>query len=76
MATLDKEASYHEIEHELILCEGCGNVITTRKHLEEIRKKIEDVGLLDKDRANIENLCSSCKRHHVAGEIKEAMALE
>ena len=75
MATLDKEASYDDIELELILCEGCGSVITTRKHMDEIRKKIEDVGLIDKDRETIENLCTSCKRRHFAREISDAMSL-
>lgn len=75
MATLDKETSYDEVEHELILCEGCGHVITTRKHMEKIRESIKDVGLIDKDRATIENLCTSCKRRHFAKEISEAMSL-
>jgi formate hydrogenlyase subunit 6/NADH:ubiquinone oxidoreductase subunit I len=76
MATLHKEDVYHEMEHDLIFCEGCGNVITTRKHMEEIRKSIKDVELLDKDRENIENLCPSCKRRHFAQEIKGAMSLK
>ena len=74
MATLDRTESYHEVELDLLFCEGCGNVITTRKHMEEIRKKIEEVGLLDKDRARIENLCPSCKRRYFAAEIEETMS--
>lgn len=75
LATLDRRESYDEVEHDLVLCEDCGNVITTRKHMEEIRKKIEAVGLLDKDKAAIEELCPSCKRQHFAREIHETMAL-
>jgi formate hydrogenlyase subunit 6/NADH:ubiquinone oxidoreductase subunit I len=73
MATLDKTQSYDEIEHDLILCEGCGKVITTRKHMEEIRKKIEQVGLLDKDRNNIESYCVSCKKDRFATEATETV---
>lgn len=76
MATLDRSVSYHEVELDLIFCEGCGEVITTRKHMEEIQKKIEEVGLLDKDRASVENLCPSCKRKHFTAEIKDTMSLK
>jgi hydrogenase-4 component H len=73
MATLDRSEVYDKIEHELIFCENCGNVITTRKHMEKIMKALEDVGLLDKDRERIGNLCPSCKRHHFARDAKEIM---
>jgi len=76
MATLDRSVSYHEVELDLIFCEGCGEVITTRKHMEEIQKKIEEVGLLDKDRASVENLCPSCKRKHFTAEIRDTMFLK
>jgi formate hydrogenlyase subunit 6/NADH:ubiquinone oxidoreductase subunit I len=73
MATLDITDAYDEIELDLVLCEGCKTVLTTRKHMEEIKKKIEEVGLIDKDREAVENLCPSCKRRHYAREIKETM---
>lgn len=73
MATLDRKAVYHEVEHDLIFCEGCGHVITTRKHMEKIKEAIEEVELIDKDRKTIENLCPSCKRRHYAREISEVM---
>jgi formate hydrogenlyase subunit 6/NADH:ubiquinone oxidoreductase subunit I len=73
MATLDKTQSCNEIEHELIFCEGCGHIITTKKHMEEITKTIKDVGLLDKDRERIETLCTRCKRSHFAQEISGIM---
>jgi hydrogenase-4 component H len=68
MATLDKNQSFDQIEHELLFCEGCGAVITTKKHMEEIKKAIEDVGLLDKDKEHIEKLCTACKRRKFAEE--------
>ncbi len=74
LATFDKSEIYDEIEHDLILCEDCKTVITTRKHMEEIRKKIEEIGLIDKDRAHSEKLCPSCKRHYFAREVKETMS--
>jgi hydrogenase-4 component H len=73
MATLDRRETYDEIEHELVFCENCGGVITTRKHMEKIMKALEEVGLLDKDKERIENLCPSCKRHHFARDAKEIM---
>ncbi|MBU7043935.1 MAG: 4Fe-4S dicluster domain-containing protein [Theionarchaea archaeon] len=73
MATLDKEAIYDEIEHDLIRCEGCGEVITTWKHMEKIRDAVKDVGLIDKDRAAIETLCPSCKRKSISRTMKETM---
>lgn len=73
MATLDKTSSYDEIEHDLILCQGCGSVITTRRHMEEIRKKIEKVGLLDKDRNNIESYCISCKKDQFVKEATQSL---
>ena len=76
MATLDKRNVYDEVEHELILCEGCNSIITTRKHMEKIREALKDVELIDKDRETVENLCTSCKRHHFAHEISETMSLK
>ena len=73
MATLDKTQSFNETEHDLIFCEGCGDVITTKKHMEEIIKTLKDVGFLDKDRERIETLCTTCKRNHFAQEIKGIM---
>lgn len=68
MATLDRSQSFDQVEHELLYCEECGTVITTKKHMEEIKKAIEDVGLLDKDKENIGNLCNACKRRKFAKE--------
>jgi formate hydrogenlyase subunit 6/NADH:ubiquinone oxidoreductase subunit I len=73
MATLDKTTAYDQIEHDLIRCEGCGGVITTRKHMEKIGEAIKDVGLIDKDRKAIETLCTSCKRKSIARTMKETM---
>ena len=73
MATLDKESIYDEIEHDLIRCEGCGEVITTWKHMEKIRDAVKDVGLIDKDRTTIETLCPSCKRKSISRTMKETM---
>lgn len=73
MATLDKTTAFDRIEHDLVRCEGCGGVITTRKHMEKIGEAIKDVGLIDKDRKAIETLCTSCKRKSIARTMKETM---
>lgn len=40
MACVDRDESTEEIEKELVLCEECGEVITTREHLNWIYDKL------------------------------------
>ena len=40
LATLDRSQCRQQIEHELVLCEVCGAVVATRKHLLWIAKKL------------------------------------
>ncbi|MCK4284411.1 MAG: 4Fe-4S dicluster domain-containing protein [Candidatus Brocadiae bacterium] len=40
LATLDRASCVQEIEHELILCEVCGQVVGTRKHLLWVAEKL------------------------------------
>jgi formate hydrogenlyase subunit 6/NADH:ubiquinone oxidoreductase subunit I len=40
LATLDRSQCRQQIEHELVLCEVCGAIVATRKHLLWIAKKL------------------------------------
>ena len=40
MSTLDRSTCVESIEHELILCEVCGAIVGTRKHLRWVAEKL------------------------------------
>ena len=44
MASFDREVLVERQEKELLICEGCGTVITTREHLQFMHKKLGPKG--------------------------------
>ncbi len=40
MATLDRSLCVERIEHELVICEVCGAVVGTRKHLQWVARRL------------------------------------
>ncbi|MDP8234533.1 MAG: 4Fe-4S dicluster domain-containing protein [Candidatus Saelkia tenebricola] len=42
LATYDRKSVYSEVEKELVLCQCCGEVITTLEHLEWISKQVSE----------------------------------
>ena len=42
LATYDRKSVYSKVEKELLLCQSCGEVITTVEHLEWIAEKVKE----------------------------------
>jgi formate hydrogenlyase subunit 6/NADH:ubiquinone oxidoreductase subunit I len=41
LATLDRSECVEQIEHELVLCEMCGEIIGTRRHLQWVADRLD-----------------------------------